>query len=152
MDTEYYYSPVGILEIKASNKALISVNLKKDYKAFTSSNNPVIKETIKQLSEYFEGKRRTFDIPLSPEGTEFQKKVWKELLCIPYGKTISYANLAEAVGNPKASRAVGSANGKNPIPIIIPCHRVIASDKGLGGYAYGLPVKKYLLELENKLT
>lgn len=101
-----------------------------------------------QLDEYFTGERKTFDLNLSPSGTEFQKRVWRELCQIPYGATCSYGELARAVGSPGASRAVGSANGRNPIAVIIPCHRVIAADGGLGGYGGGLDRKQVLLDLE----
>ncbi len=107
-------------------------------------------ESVRQLREYFAGRRKDFDLPLAPEGTDFQRKVWRKLQEIPYGETISYGELAKRVGNPKASRAVGSANGKNRIPIVIPCHRVIAGDGGLGGFGGGLTTKEKLLALEGK--
>ena len=102
----------------------------------------------RQTAEYFSGLRKEFDLALAPEGTEFQRRVWKELLRIPHGKTISYGELAMRVGNPKASRAVGAANGQNPISLVIPCHRVIGSDKSLTGYGGGLNVKEALLKHE----
>jgi len=105
-------------------------------------------EAIRQLHEYFAGKRAAFDLPLAPAGTAFQRKVWRQLQEIPYGETISYGELARRIGNPKASRAVGSANGANPLPIVIPCHRVIAGDGTLGGFGGGLPAKQTLLALE----
>jgi len=105
----------------------------------------------RQLGDYFEGKRQDFDLPLALEGTPFQKKVWLALADIPYGETISYAELARRIGSPKAVRAVGSANGQNPIPIVLPCHRVIGSDGKLRGYAGGLDMKARLLRLENGL-
>lgn len=107
-------------------------------------------ETIRQLRAYFEGGLKEFDLPLAPEGTEFQMRVWQSLRDIPYGETISYGQLAARLGNPKASRAVGLANGSNPIPIIIPCHRVIGSNGSLVGYGGGLENKKILLELESR--
>ncbi len=107
-------------------------------------------ETIRQLDAYFEGELRNFTLPLSLEGSEFQLRVWKTLITIPYGETISYGQLACRVGNPKAARAVGLANGSNPIPIIVPCHRVIGSDGSLTGYGGGLPIKKALLSLEGR--
>jgi methylated-DNA-[protein]-cysteine S-methyltransferase len=107
-------------------------------------------EVIRQLRAYFRGELKEFDLPLSLEGTEFQLRVWNALRTIPYGETISYAQLAERIGNPKAVRAVGLANGNNPIPIIIPCHRVIGSDGSLTGFGGGLSTKKLLLELESK--
>ena len=108
----------------------------------------ILLEAEKQLEEYIEGKRKSFNLPLNPKGTEFMKKVWRELMKIPYGETRTYKQIAENIGNPKASRAVGMANNKNPLPIIIPCHRVIGSDGGLVGYALGLEIKETLLELE----
>jgi methylated-DNA-[protein]-cysteine S-methyltransferase len=107
-----------------------------------------VAEAVRQLSEYFAGERKEFDFPLAPEGTEFQRAVWKRLQEIPYGQTISYGELARRVGNPKASRAVGAANGKNPIPIVIPCHRVIGADGKLTGFGGGLPIKEALLAIE----
>lgn len=103
-----------------------------------------------QLKEYFAAERRDFDLPLAPSGTEFQRSVWQGLLDIPYGETSGYAQLAAAVGKPKASRAVGAANGKNPISIIIPCHRVIGADGSLTGYAWGEEKKRFLLDLERE--
>lgn len=107
-------------------------------------------EVICQLQAYFRGELREFDVPLAMEGTEFQLRVWNALRGIPYGETISYLQLAERIGNPKAVRAVGLANGSNPIPIIIPCHRVIGSDGSLTGFGGGISTKKKLLELESK--
>jgi methylated-DNA-[protein]-cysteine S-methyltransferase len=107
-------------------------------------------ETMRQLNAYFAGELESFDLPLAPEGTPFQLKVWRQLCRIPYGETISYGELARRVGNPKASRAVGLANGSNPIPIIIPCHRVIGSNGKLTGYGGGLPIKEKLLALERR--
>ena len=150
MNTHHYKSPVGILEIRSDGKAITEVYiLESEPVEMQTSIDPLIAETCKQFDEHFEGKRKIFDLSLSPRGgTPFQQTVWKQLQEIPYGQTISYAQLARAVGNPKACRAVGSANGKNPISIIIPCHRVIASDGTLGGYASGLVIKKQLLDLE----
>jgi methylated-DNA-[protein]-cysteine S-methyltransferase len=105
---------------------------------------------IRQLCEYFAGERKIFSLKLSPQGTDFQKAVWSALQKIPYGETISYKQLAERIGKPKAVRAVGAANGANPIPIIIPCHRVIGHDGSLTGFGGGLPLKKRLLELESR--
>jgi len=107
-------------------------------------------EAIRQLRDYFAGRRTGFDLPLAPEGTPFQQAVWRQLQDIPYGGTISYGELARRVGNPKASRAVGAANGANPIPIVIPCHRVIGADGRLTGFGGGLPVKRALLDLETR--
>ena len=117
---------------------------------YTPKETPLIKKTYSQLKEYFAGKRKSFDIPISANGTEFQIKVWKELQKIPYGKTATYKEIAENIGNKNASRAVGMANNKNPIAIIIPCHRVIGSNGNLTGYARGINLKKNLLNLEKQ--
>lgn len=144
----------GTFYLVASPQGLQAVDIRKQAAPMVKSlkdKDPAVQilaESAKQLQEYMEGKRIDFDLPLDFAGTDFQKKVWKKLLGIPYGKTISYKELAKRVQNPKACRAVGSANGKNPICIIIPCHRVIAADGGLGGYSSGLPLKVKLLELE----
>jgi methylated-DNA-[protein]-cysteine S-methyltransferase len=113
--------------------------------------NAVIDAAHAQLDEYFAGKRRDFDLPLSPQGTEFQRGVWWALADIPYGKTISYAQLATRIGKPAATRAVGAANGRNPLSIVLPCHRVIGADGSLTGYGGGLPIKTFLLALEGAL-
>ena len=148
MKTGYYHSPIGVLELKATESALVELIISSKESVTNSASNSIIQDAIEQLTEYFAGKRKTFSIPLAPSGTPFQQQVWTQLQNIPYGKTISYAQLAQMVDSPKACRAVGSANGKNPIPVIIPCHRVITSNGGLGGFAYGLDMKKWLLELE----
>lgn len=109
---------------------------------------PILMEAARQLEEFFNRERRDFDLPISPSGTDFQMKVWKELCNIPYGETISYGELARRIGNPNASRAVGLANGANPISIIVPCHRVIGANGKLTGYGGGLPRKEKLLALE----
>ncbi len=146
-------SPVGKLRLAASSRGLLSIDVGKS--STTHSSTPkdpsaqrVLATTSKQLSEYFSGKRTTFSVPLDLRGTEFQIESWKALGRIPYGQTISYGEQAQSIGNPKACRAVGSANGKNPIPIIVPCHRVVSADGSLGGYALGLKMKKQLLQLE----
>jgi len=116
---------------------------------FEKAQTPLLLKAAKQLDEYFNGKRKEFDLPLAPRGTEFQNKVWKALQAIPFGKTCSYGQLAAMTGNPKACRAVGMANNRNPIPVIIPCHRVIGHNGALTGYAGGLELKQKLLELES---
>lgn len=118
---------------------------------FEESSSPVIEEAIRQLNEYFAGKRKEFDVPLLFVGTDFQKTVWNELLKIPYGKTISYGEMARNIGMPKAVRAVANANGANSMSIFAPCHRVIGSDRSLTGYGGGLEAKEYLLKLEHVL-
>lgn len=117
---------------------------------YKEKETPLIKKTYSQLKEYFAGNRKIFDIPISANGTEFQIKVWEELQKIPYGKIRTYKEIAENIGNKNASRAVGMANNKNPIAIIIPCHRVIGSNGDLTGYAGGIKLKQYLLNLEKQ--
>ena len=126
----------------------VLINTGKKFDNFTKAETPLIKETSKQLTEYFDKKRKKFDLPLAFNGTDFQVKAWKALLLIPYGKTCSYGELASKIGNPKACRAVGNANNRNPLHIVVPCHRVIGHNGSLTGYAAGLDVKRLLLELE----
>jgi methylated-DNA-[protein]-cysteine S-methyltransferase len=125
----------------------VDEKMKAQYKIMKSK-NVISEEAIEQLHEYFSKKRKFFDLPLDPGGTPFQKKVWSSLLQIPYGKTFSYSLQAKLIQQPSACRAVGSANGKNPLPIFIPCHRVIAASGTLGGFSAGIQVKKFLLKLE----
>jgi methylated-DNA-[protein]-cysteine S-methyltransferase len=141
------------LFIAEENGAVRSVSFCKDKRpeGFEKSETPLIKKTAKQLDEYFNNKRQIFDLPLILHGTDFQLKVWKALQTIPYGETRSYGEIAAMIGNPKACRAVGMANNRNPIAIIIPCHRVIGHDGSLTGYAGGLKLKQKLLDLEKKL-
>jgi methylated-DNA-[protein]-cysteine S-methyltransferase len=147
-------TPIGTLLIAGDAAAVLQI-------AFPCQGKPVkaeagwqpsqrgpVAEAVRQLREYFAGTRTGFDLPLAPTGTAFQRSVWRQLQEIPYGETISYGELARRVGNPKASRAVGSANGANPLPIVIPCHRVIAGDGTLGGFGGGLSTKRTLLALE----
>jgi len=148
MEKCHYLSPVGWLEIESDNNQITKLIFCTTPGVIKKPKTPVFQQCCLELDEYFAGKRKKFDVKTAFTGTSFQNKVWQELLKIPYGKTISYAALAKAAGNPKACRAAGSANGKNPIAIIIPCHRVIASNGGMGGYAYGLEAKKQLLDLE----
>jgi methylated-DNA-[protein]-cysteine S-methyltransferase len=150
MDIYYYQSPLGVLKIEAEEHVITGIRFVDSSPSNDKDapNHPVIQEACYQLDEYFAGKREIFELPLSPQGTSFQQKVWKNLQEISYGETISYAQLAQAIDNPKAYRAVGSANGKNPIAIVIPCHRVIETNGKLGGYAYGVDIKKQLLEIE----
>ena len=147
MKKTYYKSPVGILEIVCENNLLISLKLV-DNKEQEKPETDFLKNIKFQLDEYFSGERKYFDIKIKPNGTEFQKKVWTELLKIPYGKTKSYSEIAENIGNKNAQRAVGSACNKNPVMIIIPCHRVISKNGNLGGFAYGNPIKQKLLNTE----
>lgn len=143
-----YQSPIGCLEIIIDKNEITALSIVSNDKCVTSSNSSIGVQIVQQLKEYFEGKRTEFNLPLRLKGTSFQTQVWDELAKIPYGETISYHELAHRVGNDKAYRAVGNANGKNPICLIVPCHRVIQSNGGIGGYAYGTDVKKFLLNLE----
>ena len=148
-------SPVGKLKLVASSKALIAVlwepqrpnPVKLDTPKLDPC-HPILVETERQLTEYFTGERTQFDLPLDLCGTEFQKKVWQALREIPFGQTQSYLNLAKAVGSPKGSRAVGAANGRNPLPIVVPCHRVVGAGGALTGFGGGLEAKAALLALE----
>jgi methylated-DNA-[protein]-cysteine S-methyltransferase len=150
MKTAYYHSPVGWLEIKGSEKGIASINFLDDNPPIPATvDTTILKQCTKQLDEYFDRKRIIFKLKLDIEGTDFQKKVWSELLKIPFGKTSTYLDMARTLGNKMALRAVGNANGKNPIPIIIPCHRVIGSDGKLVGFGGGLWRKKWLLDFEN---
>ena len=151
MNRKILQSPIGNIIISEENENIVELNIDNEKKInIKESQTPLLIETAKQLEEYFLGKRKQFDIPLKPKGTEFMQKVWNELKNIPYGETRTYKDIAISIGNEKASRAVGMANNKNPIPIIIPCHRVIGSNKSLVGYALGLGVKEYLLNLEKQ--
>lgn len=162
MDHQFYYksisSPVGMLRLVASSKGLYAVlfhdgkdsrlsllkNMKHD------DNHPILKKAEAQLAEYFLGKRKQFDLALDMQGTVFQLKAWKELQRIPYGRTVSYREQAQGMGDAKKARAAGMANGRNPLSIVVPCHRVIGSNGELTGFGGGLKTKKFLLELEQK--
>lgn len=153
----YYYrkieSPVGLITLVSNEKALVSLiwgSFEATGKCELASSHPILMAAEIQLKEYFMGQRTSFDIPLDLKGTEFQKRVWKELTKIPYGQTMTYAEQARNLGQPKSARAVGTANGKNPISVIIPCHRVIGTDGSLTGYAGGLEIKRQLLAIEGK--
>jgi methylated-DNA-[protein]-cysteine S-methyltransferase len=146
-------SPIGALLLVADDAGLRQILFVKGrYEAHPDpswhEDRTPLRETIRQLQAYFAGDLEDFDLQLAPEGTPFQREVWRRLCDIPYGETISYGELAGRIGNPKASRAVGLANGSNPIPIVIPCHRVIGSNGKLTGYGGGLPIKEKLLALE----
>ncbi len=149
---QWYDSPIGKLLITGNQSAIATITFPiqkaRPHDQWTGTTTH-FKETCKQLDHYFAGRLKSFDLPLSPGGTDFQQRVWRQLLKIPYGQTTSYAKIAGKIGNSKAMRAVGSANGRNPIPVIIPCHRVIGSDGSLTGFGGGLPTKSFLLDLEN---
>lgn len=147
-------SPVGDLSLVASDRALVALVWRREahrgafHNAMEQRDHEVLRETTRQLREYFSGKRRQFDIELDFRGTDFQRSVWSTLLTIPYGETRTYGQIAEQIGNPTAVRAVGAANGRNPISIIAPCHRVIGMNGDLTGFGGGLDAKAFLLTLE----
>ena len=155
MNYSYLETPIGTLLV-AGDEAVRQIRFPnrtphRPDPTWTESARGVIGEAKRQLGEYFAGRRTEFQLPLAPAGTEFQRRVWRHLQEIPYGQTISYGELARRTGNPKASRAVGAANGSNPIPIVIPCHRVIGANGKLTGFGGGLPTKEALLALEARL-
>ncbi len=152
-----YHSPVGILKIKISDDQVSEVlyadeetETEDDATELSAKSKKILEETIRQFNEYFAGERKVFDLPIKQTGTSFQQKVWDELMNIPYGKTISYLQLARRLGDEKSIRAAASANGRNKLSIVVPCHRVIGSGGTLVGYAGGLPRKKWLLDHEAK--
>jgi methylated-DNA-[protein]-cysteine S-methyltransferase len=150
-------SPIGVLTIEGNEKAVTGIELPSQcapcghtYNNRDATEPPApLADAVAQLEEYFAGKRTEFDLPLELSGTPFQRQVWLALTDIPYGSTVSYAKLAAMVGRPRAFRAVGQANGSNPVPIVLPCHRVVASGGGIGGYGGGLEMKRRLLALEH---
>jgi methylated-DNA-[protein]-cysteine S-methyltransferase len=147
----YQPSPVGVLNLAADEQnRLCRLEFTESAPAVTADDVPsgVIAETVRQLDEYFAGTRHEFELDLAPRGTAFQLAVWDALLAIPYGATVSYLDIARSVGRPNAVRAVGQANGRNPIAIVVPCHRVIGSDHSLTGYGGGIDRKRFLLALE----
>jgi methylated-DNA-[protein]-cysteine S-methyltransferase len=148
METATFNTPLGIATITGNENGIASISIA-DQGEVTTEIPIILQEAITQLNDYFNKTRTNFTFKLNPKGTDFQQKVWKELLEIPFGKTSSYLELSKKVGDVKAIRAVASANGKNPLWIVIPCHRVIGTDGSLTGYAGGLWRKKALLELEN---
>lgn len=151
-------SPVGVLKLIGTDSGLAAILWENDdpnrirlKSVVEKKDHPILEETEAQLKAYFAGELEKFSLPLDFAGTEFQKKVWKALLTIPFGQTRSYQQIAQQIGHPKAVRAVGAANGKNPISIVVPCHRVIGANGKLTGFAGGLPIKKYLLDIEQHL-
>lgn len=148
MEVAYLQTPMGMAELQGDENGLASVSVLNE-KKLIGIIPEVLEDAIYQFQEYFEGTRENFDLKLNPSGTDFQKKVWKALVEIPFGKTVSYLELSKKLGDPKAIRAVAAANGKNPLWIIVPCHRVIGSNGDLVGYAGGLHRKKWLLEHES---
>ncbi len=154
--TNIYYTsintPVGFLKITTNDTALLSVDFSDQHSESGSYQPEILKNSVSQLVEYFNGTRTEFSLNLNPEGTEFQKKVWQLVESIPYGQTVSYLDIALLSGSEKNTRAVGLANGKNPIPIIIPCHRVVGSSGKMTGYAGGIDRKKWLLLHEQNIV
>lgn len=150
----YYKSPIGLLKVAGTEHYISEVSFIDDQNNVvnTTTHNPLLHQCIEELIEYFNGNRLSFDIPVYQKGTEFQTKVWGELLNISYGKTISYMTLAKRLGDPNCIRAAASSNGKNNIAIIVPCHRVIGSNQSLVGYAGGVWRKRWLLALENRIA
>lgn len=142
-----YETILGSVTFVEEDGTLLAVTTHRSYEGICQE-TPLVKEACRQLSEYLKGERKTFDLPLNPKGTDFQKCVWRALCDIPYGETRTYKQIAEAIGNPKAVRAVGMANNRNPITIIVPCHRVIGANGKLVGYGGGLEMKEFLLRLE----
>jgi methylated-DNA-[protein]-cysteine S-methyltransferase len=147
-----YNSPIGLIEITGTNFSISSLHFVEEKKLTHIEEIPLLAKCYLELEEYFNGSRKTFDVELDLHGTPFQKNVWEELLKIPFGRTVTYLELSKILGDEKAIRAVANANGKNEIPIIVPCHRVIGSDGSLTGYAGGLWRKKWLLEHKKKFS
>lgn len=151
----YYDSPIGLLKIGGTEQYIAELSFVDNQEQMQYGEpgiSDVIHQCTEELIEYFSGRRRQFTVPVHQEGTDFQKRVWSELIQIPFGKTISYLDLSKRLGDPKAIRAAASTNGKNKIAIIVPCHRVIGSDKSLTGYSGGLPRKRWLLQHEFRIA
>ena len=147
-DSAVIASPIGPLRLEASGDQIVGIQFHARGPAARTLPAGVIQDAARQLDEYFAGRRTQFSLPLAPKGTDFQQSVWEALTQVPYGSTISYGDLAEGLGKPTAVRAVGAANGQNPIPIVIPCHRVIGANGKLVGFGGGLETKAFLLRLE----
>jgi methylated-DNA-[protein]-cysteine S-methyltransferase len=150
----YCESPIGLVEIGGTPDGITSllfVERRREAGAADVPSDALVEQAVAQVREYFAGSRREFDLPLAPRGTEFQRLVWRQLLTVPFGRTASYGDIAEAIGKPRAVRAVGAANGQNPISIIVPCHRILGSDGRLVGYGGGLWRKEWLLKHEGGL-
>jgi methylated-DNA-[protein]-cysteine S-methyltransferase len=154
MNYQYFDSPVGRLRLLSDGRHLTAIEFENRHSDATDDverSDAVLSVCVTQLTEYFAGDRHKFDLPLSAGGTDFQQRVWRALTRIPYGELRSYRDIADSLDNHKAVRAVGAANGRNPIPIVVPCHRVIGSDGSLTGFAGGIAIKRALLELEGAL-
>ncbi len=152
MSCQYLHTPIGVLRLVCEDEHLTRIEFENQYSddGEQESADPVLDDCARQLDDYFSGRRQQFALPLAPGGTPFQQSVWNELREIPYGESRSYREIARAIGNPAAVRAVGAANGRNPLPIVVPCHRVIGSDGRLTGFAGGLKAKSFLLKLEGQ--
>lgn len=146
--TSPFKTPIGWISITEEDDKISEISIGEPVVCFFMAETKLISDAKKQLNEYFAGKRKTFDLPVAISGTDFQMSVWEKLSEIPYGETRTYKQVAEMAGSPASYRAVGSAAGKNPVPIIVPCHRVIASGGSMSGYALGADAKKFLIELE----
>ena len=146
----FYKSPIGPLEVAGTEAGILWIEFSRRRAVPAGPAAPCLKECIRQLDEYFAGRRRSFSLRLDLRGTPFQKRVWDELLKIPFGRTVSYKDVAARLGNPRSTRAVGGANHRNPVSIVVPCHRVVGADGGLTGYGGGLWRKEWLLAHENK--
>ena len=159
METKYtqiYHSPIGVIKIVASEFCIEELVFLEPDKVsclqLSEQSPPIIQQCIDELLEYFAGNRRCFSVPINQEGTEFQQRVWKELYEVPFGKNLSYGELAKKMGDPNAVRAAAAANGKNKIAVIVPCHRIVGADRSLVGYAWGKARKKWLLQHEFRLA
>lgn len=154
INARYINSPIGVLKLEATDKALTAIKFSDDGQNAVTQPEPasaILEKARSQLKEFFNGRRQEFDIPLAPEGTDFEQQVWNQLKNIPFGKSITYTQLAQKLGDSNKVRAVGRANGQNPLPIIIPCHRVIGANNKLTGYAGGVERKRWLLQHEGVL-
>lgn len=146
-----YTTPIGVLTLQQEGQAITGIHFGRDESIhYEEQPSPLLSQAIQQLEEYFKGKRKRFSLPVAPGGTPFQRRVWDALCQVPYGKTCTYGQIARIIGQPKACRAVGMANHRNPIAIVIPCHRIIGANGSLTGYAGGLEIKEKLLELERR--
>ena len=146
----YYLSPIGLIEIGGTAEHILSLYFV-DERRPDAESHATVEKAVRQVGEYFDGTRREFDLPLALDGTAFQEQVWRQLLTVPYGSVATYQDIANAIGRPQAVRAVGAANGQNPISIVVPCHRIIGSDGKLTGYGGGLWRKEWLLRHEGYL-
>ena len=147
---DYCWSEIGLIEVGGTDREILTVEFVEHYRSQCQSND-VVREGARQIDQYVGGQRREFDLPLGLYGTDFQRQVWRQVLTVPYGQAATYQDIADAIGNPLAVRAVGAANGRNPLPLIVPCHRIIGRDGHLVGYGGGLWRKEWLLRLEGYL-